>query len=63
MSENESYEQRVRRRRQAALDEFEADGRAKAQAVLDAWWQERLNAAADYQRMMRQLNPTGLKIW
>jgi hypothetical protein len=60
---DETYEERVQRRRQAAFDEFEADSRAKAQAMLNHWWQEKLDAAEEHRRLMRELNPTGLRIW
>jgi hypothetical protein len=60
---SETYEQIVQRRRQAAVDAFENDPVARQQHLLDRWWQEKLDAAADHRRMMRELNPTGLKIW
>jgi hypothetical protein len=60
---DETYEQRVERRRQAAIDAFENDPVARQQQVLDRWWQEQLDAAAQHRRFMRELNPTGLKIW
>jgi hypothetical protein len=60
---DETYERRVERRRQAMIDEFDADSRAKKQAVLDRWWQQRRDEAEEHRRFMRSLNPTGLKIW
>jgi hypothetical protein len=60
---DETYEQRLERRRQAMFDEFEADSRAKKQAVLDRWWQQRRDEAEEHRRFLRELNPTGLKIW
>jgi hypothetical protein len=63
MSDDQTFEGRLQRRRLAAMDEFEADGRAKAQAVLDAWWQEKLDAAAEARRREHELNPFGQRIW
>jgi hypothetical protein len=63
MSESETYEQRVQRRRQAAVEEFENNPVARQQMLLDRWWQEKLDAEADYNRMMSRLNEVGLKIW
>jgi hypothetical protein len=60
---DETYEERVEPRRQAALDAFENDPVARQQRVIDAWWEEKLNAEADYRRLMSRLNEVGLKIW
>jgi hypothetical protein len=60
---SDTFEQIVQRRRQAAVDAFEADGRAKAQAVLDRWWQQKRDEEEAHRKLMRELNPTGLKIW
>ena len=36
---------------------------ARYQAVLDRWVQSERDSEAEYRRLMRELNPTGLKIW
>jgi hypothetical protein len=60
---DETFDQRLTAKISKDLEAFERDPRAKAQAVLDAWWQRRLDEAAEHRRMMQELNPTGLKIW
>jgi hypothetical protein len=60
---DESYEQRRQRRQQAMIDEFSADSRAKRQAEIDRFWQARIDDEEEYRRRMRELDPTGLKIW
>jgi hypothetical protein len=37
--------------------------RNRAQAQLDRWMQSQLDLEAEHRRLMRELNPTGLKIW
>jgi hypothetical protein len=63
LSDEQIYDQRLTAKIQKDIAAFESDRVAKGQAVLDRWWQERLDAAAEHRRMMRELNPTGLKIW
>jgi hypothetical protein len=60
---SDSYEQRIGKRMRDEVAEFEADKRAQAQQQLDWWWQNRLDLEAEHRRMMKELNPTGLKIW
>jgi hypothetical protein len=63
VSEERTFDQRLTAKISKDLETFESDPIAKGQAVLDAWWQRRLDEAAEHRRMMRELNPTGLKIW
>jgi predicted esterase YcpF (UPF0227 family) len=60
---SETYEARAQRRLKAEIDQFEADERAQLQQQLDCWWQSRRDEAAEYRKMMRELNPVGLIIW
>jgi hypothetical protein len=63
LSDEQTYDQRLTAKISKDLEAFESDPVAKGQAVLDAWWQRRLDEAEERRRMMRELNPTGLKIW
>ena len=50
--------------RRIAQELAEADEpRNRAQAQLDRWVQSERDVEAEYRRLMRELNPTGLKIW
>jgi hypothetical protein len=60
---DETSEQRLSAKIRKDIEAFENDPVAKAQAVIDRWWQSRLDEAAERRRMMRELNPTGLRIW
>jgi hypothetical protein len=62
MSESETFNQRARRRLKQELDELD-NPRAQYQAILDRWVQSQRDEAAEYRRMMRELNPVGLVIW
>jgi hypothetical protein len=63
MTDDQTYNQRMARRAQQELAEFENNPQATGQAILDRWWQSQRDDAAEYRRRMRELNPTGLKIW
>ena len=50
--------------RRIAEELAEADEpRNRAQAQPGHWVQSERDAEAEYRRLMRELNPTGLKIW
>ena len=51
------------RRLAREADEFQSDPRAQAQRRIDTWVQSQRDLEAEYRRLMRELNPTGLKIW
>jgi hypothetical protein len=61
MSENE-FNRRTHQRMQEELAELN-DPRNRQQRILDDWWQTQRDLAAEERRLMRDLNPTGLKIW
>jgi hypothetical protein len=63
MSSEQTSEQRAGKRMRDEVAEFEADKCAQAQQQLDWWWQNKLDAAAEERRMMKELNPVGLKVW
>jgi hypothetical protein len=56
------YTRRLQRRIEEGLRELDTP-RARYQAQLDRFWQNKLDEAAEHRKMMRELNPTGLKIW
>ena len=58
-----THDQRLSALIRKQIEAFESDPVAKAQAVLDKWWQARLDDEAEHRRLMRDLNPTGLRIW
>jgi len=57
-----AYNKKVNKRMAAELAEVE-DPIISGQLQLDRWWQLRLDDAAAYRKMMRELNPVGLLIW
>ena len=59
----ETQEQRTAKRLRQELAAFEADQRAQVQQRIDWWVQSQRDVEAEYRRLMRELNPTGLKIW
>jgi hypothetical protein len=63
MSDDQTFEGRLQRRRLAMAEELNNNPQAVGQAILDRIWQSRLDAAAEERRRERELNPTGLKIW
>jgi hypothetical protein len=63
MTDEQTHEQRLQRRRLAIAEEFNNNPQAVGQAILDRIWQSRLDQAAEARRRERELNPTGLKIW
>jgi hypothetical protein len=58
-----TYEQRTAARLRQEVQQFENNPQAVGQQILDRLWQARLDEAAEHQRLMRELNPTGLRIW
>jgi hypothetical protein len=62
MSDDNAYQRNVNRRIAEELAEADTP-RNRAQAQLDHWVQSERDAEAEYRRLMRELNPTGLKIW
>jgi hypothetical protein len=60
---SDSYEARTGKRMCDEVAEFEADKRAQAQAQLDHWWQGQRDLEVEHRRMMKELNPTGLRVW
>jgi hypothetical protein len=58
-----SYEQLVAARLKQEFEEFDNSSQQTGQAVLDRYWQAKLDEEAAYRRMIRELNPTGLRIW
>ena len=60
---DETFAQRTSKRVQQEYAEFHADAQRTGQAQLDHWWQSRLDEEAEYRRLMKELNPTGLRIW
>jgi hypothetical protein len=57
-----TYQQRLAARLQQEYAELD-DPVVKVQLQLDRWWQSERDEAAEYHRLMRELNPTGFKIW
>jgi len=62
MSDDNAYQRNVNKRIAEELAEAD-EPRNRAQAQLDRWVQSERDVEAEYRRMMRELNPTGLKIW
>ena len=60
---DETQEQRTAKRLREELAAFENDRRAQIQQRIDHWMECQRDVGAEYRRMMRELNPTGLKIW
>jgi hypothetical protein len=52
-----------RKRLKAEVEAFEADKQAQGQAQLDAFWRSKIEAELEYRQLLRELNPTGLRIW
>jgi hypothetical protein len=63
MSDEQTFDDRLSAKIQKDIEAFERDPVARGQAALDRWWQQKLDAVEDHRRMMRELNPTGLRIW
>jgi hypothetical protein len=63
MSSEQTSEQRAGKRMRDEVAEFEADKRARAQAQLDHWWQNKLDLANELRTTMARLNDFGLRIW
>jgi hypothetical protein len=62
MSDDNAYQRNVNKRIAEELAEAD-EPRNRAQAQLDRWVQSERDVEAEYRRLMRELNPTGLKIW
>ena len=62
MSDDNAYQRNVNKRMAEELAEAD-EPRNRAQAQLDRWVQSERDVEAEYRRLMRELNPTGLKIW
>jgi hypothetical protein len=62
MSNDNTYQRNVNRRIAEELREAD-EPRNRTQAQLDHWVQSERDVEAEYRRLMRELNPTGLKIW
>jgi hypothetical protein len=62
MSDDNTYQRNVNKRMAEELAEAD-EPRNRAQAQLDRWVQSERDVEAEYRRLMRELNPTGLKIW
>ena len=62
MSDDNAASKNYYRRIAQELVEFDTP-QARYQAVLDRWVQSERDSEAEYRRLMRELNPTGLKIW
>ena len=60
---DETQEQRTARRLREEVAAFESDRRAQTQQRIDWWVECQRDVEAEYRRLMRELNPTGLKIW
>ena len=58
-----TYEQRAAAQLHKEIQEFEGNPQATGQAILDRLWQARLDEAEEQRRLMRELNPIGLRIW
>jgi hypothetical protein len=63
MSGDQTFDQRLAAKIQKDIEAFENNPRARAQAALDLWWENKLAEAAEERRRERELNPTGLRIW
>jgi hypothetical protein len=58
-----TYEQIAAAQLRKEAEALENNSQATGQAMLDRYWQSKLDLEAEHRRMMRELNPTGLRIW
>jgi hypothetical protein len=63
MTDDQTHEQRLQRRRLPMAEELNNNPQAVGQAILDRIWQSRIDAAAEERRRERELNPYGQRIW
>ena len=59
---DDNYNQRVSKRMQVELRDLD-NSRARYQAQLDKYWRDKLEAEMEAERIRRELNPTGLRVW
>jgi hypothetical protein len=57
-----THNKNVSKRMAAEFAELE-DPIISGQLQIDHWWRTKIEMEAEHRRMMRELNPTGLRIW
>jgi hypothetical protein len=50
-------------RKNKRADEYDKDLRGLTQAQIDIWWQAQRDGANELHKLLKELNPVGLRIW